>query len=250
MVEELENKKISLDNLCTAHREENIRINAALNKFLEEHHEIYDWLITIADAFLQKHKFMGNNLDEAKEFLDLHSQLLCDLQVNYKFNIYQFPIIIGIDAFQTKGNEINVLLGSLPSILEYLEDNQRRDVDNKVEELHNKWMNLKNVLENRLDLSKIYIKFHTEADIVNNEMNSLESSLQQNKDRIDEQFMKNLEDKFESLSPLYQSAKNTGITFINSAHKVRVRYFTFLIFLSTKNYTRSWQNFNAHLFIL
>lgn len=117
-------------------------------------------------------------------------------------------------------------MGSLPPILEYLEDNQRRDVDSKVEELHNKWMNLKNILENRLDLAKIYIKFHTEADIVNNEMNSLEMSLQQNRQTVDEHFLRNLEEKFESLSPLYQSAKNTGITFINSAHKVSVLFYS------------------------
>lgn len=84
MVDVLENKKISLDNLCTAHREENIRINSAINNFLEQHNEIYTWLITVGEAFLQSHGNMGNDLEEAREFLELHSQLLCDLQVIFK----------------------------------------------------------------------------------------------------------------------------------------------------------------------
>lgn len=83
MVEELENKKITLDGLCTAHREENIRINTALNNFLERHNEIYTWLVTIAEAFLQGHQDMGSDLPMAKDFLDLHNQLLNDLQVRY-----------------------------------------------------------------------------------------------------------------------------------------------------------------------
>ncbi|KAJ8954875.1 hypothetical protein NQ318_016811 [Aromia moschata] len=122
MVEELENKKITLDALCTAHREENVRVNAALNNFLEKHNEIYTWLVTIAEAFLQGHQHMGGDLPMARDFLDLHNQLLNDLQ-------------------------------------------------------------LKSILENRLDLSRIYVKFHMEADIVNKEMDKLESSLLQKQGR-------------------------------------------------------------------
>lgn len=122
--------------------------------------------------------------------------------------------------FQTKGNEINSLLLTLPPILEYLEDNQRRDVDSKVEELHNRWMHLKNVLETRLDLSKVYVKFQMEADIVNKEMDQLESILRQNSDRIDDKMLNSISEKFESVVPLYNSAKNTGLTFINLAQRV------------------------------
>jgi titin len=199
-VEELENRKISLDRLCVAHREENIRINKALNNFLEKHNEIYSWLVSVAEAFLQEHRNMGDDLPMAKDFLDLHNQLLNDLQ--------------------TKGNEINALILTLPPILEYLEDNQRKDVDSKVEEMHERWINLKNVLENRLGLARIYVKFHMEADIVNREMDKLEADLLQNKDRVTDDVLRNLEEKWESLVPLYQSAKNTGLTFIDQANKV------------------------------
>lgn len=88
-VEELEDRKISIDRLCVAHREENIRINRALNNFLEKHNDIYNWLVTIAEAFLQGHQDMGGDLPMAEDFLDLHNQLLNDLQVISVKNYYK-----------------------------------------------------------------------------------------------------------------------------------------------------------------
>lgn len=87
-MEELENKKIRLDGLCTAHKEENVRVNQALNNFLERYNEIYTWLVTIAEAFLQGHQDMGSDLLMAKDFFELHNQLLNDLQVGHKLKFY------------------------------------------------------------------------------------------------------------------------------------------------------------------
>ncbi|KYB28240.1 SEC14 domain and spectrin repeat-containing protein 1-like Protein [Tribolium castaneum] len=238
-VEELENRKIALDRLCVAHKEENIRINKALNNFLESHNEIYSWLVSVAEAFLHEHRNMGDDLPLARDFLDLHNKLLNDLQ--------------------TKGNEINALILTLPPILEFLEDNQRKDVDSKVEEMHERWIGLKNVLENRLDLARIYVKFHMEADIVNQEMDNLERELLQNQDRVTDEMMRHLEEKWESLVPLYQSAKNTGLTFIDQANKVSEPYLdtkraclcveSVLERLSGRQLlvTRNWQTFHAQV---
>ncbi|XP_066257895.1 uncharacterized protein [Euwallacea similis] len=234
MVEELENMKIVLLSLCTAHREENKRISAALNNFTERHDEVYNWLVTIAEAFLQGHQDMGGDLKMAEDFLQLHYHLQSDLQ--------------------TKGNEINQILLTLPPILEYLEDSQRKDVDSKVEGLHNRWMKLKGLLENRLDLARIYVKFHMEADIVNREMDALEVSLR-GRDVVDEDTMRAIEEKFESLVPYYQSAKNTGLTFINESHTISEPHLdtqrarkcveSILERLSGRqlNVTKSWQTF-------
>ncbi|KAL3275186.1 hypothetical protein HHI36_019955 [Cryptolaemus montrouzieri] len=199
-VEDLENIKIRLDTLCVAHREENMRINRELENFFEKHSSLLIWLTSIAEAFLQGHRDMGDNLLKAQDFMNLHNKLLTDLQ--------------------DKGNEINALLLTLPPILEFLDDDRRRDVDSKVEELHEKWMKLKSLLENRLDLGRIYVKFHSEAEIVNNEIDKLEDDLRLKGQDIDDETLKNLEIKWESLEPLYQSAKNTGLTFINDAKKV------------------------------
>lgn len=113
---------------------------------------------------------------------------------------------------------------TLPPILEFLEDNQRQDVDTKVEVLHDHWLKLKNALEKRLDMSAIYVKFHTEADFVNKQMDQLEESLRST-EAVDEERIERLEQAWESLIPLYQSTKNTGLTFIGEANKVRSSLF-------------------------
>lgn len=82
MVEELENRKIFLDGLCTAHKEENLRISQALITFLEKQNELYSWLINIAEAFLKENKDMGDDLKTAIDFRNIHNQLLDDLQVS------------------------------------------------------------------------------------------------------------------------------------------------------------------------
>lgn len=90
MVEELENRKIFLEGLCTAHKEENLRISQALVAFLENQNELYDWLINVAEAFLKRHQDMGHDFPTAKEFMIIHNQLLNDLQVStFKINCNQ-----------------------------------------------------------------------------------------------------------------------------------------------------------------
>jgi isopentenyldiphosphate isomerase len=39
-VEEIENRKIQLGELCTAHREENVRLSQAFTTFLEKQNEV------------------------------------------------------------------------------------------------------------------------------------------------------------------------------------------------------------------
>lgn len=86
VVEEIENKKIYLNSLCTAHLEENRRINEALNDFLQKQNDLYTWLSSIAEAFLQSHQDMGSTSTIAKDFMDLHNHLLNDLQVFFVHN--------------------------------------------------------------------------------------------------------------------------------------------------------------------
>lgn len=50
-------------------------------------------------------------------------------------------------------------------------------------------------------------------------MDALEASIGDRRS-VDEDTMGVIEEKFESLVPYYQSAKNTGLTFINEANRV------------------------------
>lgn len=94
-----------------------------------------------------------------------------------------------------------------------MDDDQRQEVDTLVGNLHDRWRNIKDVLEKRLDLANIYVKFHEEANIVNSEMDRLEDILERGSGNLPEETLKKIEEDWESLIPLYQSAKNTGLTF-------------------------------------
>lgn len=83
MVEQLESRKIFLDSLCVAHKEEHRRVMEALDNFLKRQNELHTWLIDIAEAFLQSHQDMGSDVVLAQDFLDLHTQLLRDIQVSF-----------------------------------------------------------------------------------------------------------------------------------------------------------------------
>lgn len=100
VVEQLENKKISLEGLCVAHKEENLRISRALNNFFEKQDELYSWLVNIAEAFLQSHRDMGSDSAMASDFLNLHNKLLTDLQVKCSAAKYVCNVIIIADERQ------------------------------------------------------------------------------------------------------------------------------------------------------
>ena len=106
--------------------------------------------------------------------------------------------------------------------MEYLDEIQRQEVDQKVDPLHDRWIKLKNALENRLDLASIYVKFHAEADIVGREIDKLEQSLLRATPDMSDESFKDLEERWESLLPFFQSAKNTGLTFTNATSKVNM----------------------------
>ncbi|XP_066996542.2 titin isoform X1 [Anabrus simplex] len=199
-VEEIEKRKINLEGMCTAHKEENLRLSHAMTTFLERQNELFSWLVSIAEAFLQGHQDMGSVLAMAKDFLQLHHQLLSDLQ--------------------TKGAEINDVLLSLPPILEHLNDEQRTDIDEKVDALHSHWLNLKNILENRIDLATLYVKFHTLAVNLATEFDAIEEDLRTNPDGINEDIMREVEQKWLHIQQSYAQLCNFGKSFIDESSKV------------------------------
>lgn len=219
VVEELENRKIQLINHCTAHNEQNLEISQALTTFLETHNELYSWLVSIAEAFLQGHQDMGSVLPMAKDFYDLHYRLLSDLQ--------------------NKGEEINVALNTLPPVIEYLDEIQRRDVDQKVDDLHSHWLKLKNLVDARIELSSLYVKFHTVASELASEIDALEDEFKKNSpEDIDEERIKELERKWMALQPLYLKLTASGKHFLDVSRNVRLfmklfHFFFFLTFTST-----------------
>ncbi|XP_063235498.1 titin isoform X2 [Bacillus rossius redtenbacheri] len=199
-VEEIEDRKIALGQMCTANREENLRVSQAFTAFLEKQNELYSWLVSIAEAFLQGHQDMGSNLPMAQDFLDLHQQLLSDLQ--------------------RKGAEVNSLLLTLPPILEHLDDERREDADRKVDALHSQWVGLKALLEARVDLAATYARFHELAERLGAQLDALERELQ----GAGEDSARDVEQEWLGIEELYDQLSSTGKTFLAEASKVRDPY--------------------------
>ena len=87
---------------------------------------------------------MRGTLPEAREVLDMHSQVLNDLTVNLSLflNSEKGTILIEVNvilSFQMKGTEIDALLRSVNSLCEMAEEVQAHEVQMKGDLLHDTW---------------------------------------------------------------------------------------------------------------
>uniref|UniRef100_A0A336MAK9 CSON008164 protein n=1 Tax=Culicoides sonorensis TaxID=179676 RepID=A0A336MAK9_CULSO len=158
-IEKIEARNSHIETLCQINSEKYIKISEALNKFLEKHNELFNWLEQQkTDKIIGGPiNHMGTNLKEARDCLNSHSSFLADLE--------------------DKGNEINNLLGNLKSIVEFLDDNQRQDVDRKIESLRKNWIDLKNFVLARVDVIDSYIHFHEITEKLNESFGKLENDI-------------------------------------------------------------------------
>lgn len=83
VVDEIENRKLHLENKFSRASEQHFRISSELTSFLEKYNDLFLWL-----EFIKREKIisgsiniMGNNLYQAKECHFAHLQLLSDLKV-------------------------------------------------------------------------------------------------------------------------------------------------------------------------
>lgn len=100
----IENRGIQLGGLCTAHKEESLRISQAVRNFIDQYDsvsnpmkcpiffffsnsksrefkQLLSWLLDAIEGFLRTHSDMRGTLPEARDVLDLHIQLYNDLNV-------------------------------------------------------------------------------------------------------------------------------------------------------------------------
>ncbi|KAK3921141.1 Muscle M-line assembly protein unc-89, partial [Frankliniella fusca] len=196
-VEEIQNRRDYVESLCTAHKEENIKLHQAINNFLEKHNSLYSWLVSRGEAFLQGHQDMGSVLAMARDFCEVHHKLIAELQL--------------------KGTEINNLLLTLPPILEQVEDEQRIEIDQKVDALHNLWLHLKQSLECRIDLSAQYLEFHEKAVQLAEQLDSLEDCLRNSGSSQEQQQI--VEEQWKNIQQTHRDVKNLAHSFIGEAEK-------------------------------
>lgn len=202
-VEEIEDRKIRLLEQCTAHKEENVRISKCLQVFLDKYSNLRSWLSSIVESFLRGHQDMGSDLRMAKDFYQLHCQLLNDLE--------------------KKSFEVQMIDGDImqSDIFQNLDVTMQRDVDEKMEALRNSWILSKKALEARVRLGSLYVDFHQAASNLDDELNTFEADLKNNAENLDVVKTAELEERWRNLQPHYLRLTATGKSFLDEGEKVR-----------------------------
>lgn len=105
----------------------------------------------------------------------------------------------------------------MTTVLENLDESQRRDVDTKVETLHKHWTQVKNIVQARTDLATIYIQFLDESESLAKAFDEVELIL---KTSPNEDNLKQIEKAWSVIKPSYGEIKKTGGRIIEELSKV------------------------------
>ena len=221
MVQKIEDRKIRVLEDCTAHKEENVRVSHCLNDFLHKYKLFRTWLDSIVESFLREHQDMGSNLEMAKDFFQLHCQLLSDLEKK-NFEIQ----MIDQDILQE-------------NIFTHLEISEQQDINEKIKALHNSWLLSQKALEARIRLSSFYVEFHQVAANLEHELDLLETDFKSSVENLDDAKMTELEQRWKTLQPYYVKLTATGNTFLDEGEKVLNGSIIVVILFKTQAYNKS-----------
>lgn len=188
---ELENRRIYLEEYYSQYNLEYIKLTEILNEFHESCNITSAWLVSVNKAFLISNNSMGKSLQDGKIFLQLHHQMLSDLEV--------------------KGTEINKLLSDTSQILELIDKDDRDDVGKRVQSLRDAWNINKTVVENRVDLSTNFIKILQLAERLAEMFKCVEQILQSTPD---ESKLNQMDELWAKISSAYTQLKEDGNSFV------------------------------------
>ncbi|KMY97038.1 titin isoform X18 [Drosophila simulans] len=192
VLDELENRKVYIQGICANSSEDQQKVQRALSEFLSHHNELLAWLRASGQHQLQQSVDMGGNLQQAKQFLLQHHELMQDLEI--------------------KGELINLLLESIKVHLESLSPQERYDVDSKAESLHKHWIELKDLVLKRVDYVSLLIDFFELANELSSQLDNLQRQLQQTPDEHKLQF---LQATWTGIASTFGELKSRGQRFIN-----------------------------------
>lgn len=197
-VVEIENRRIYLEEFYSQHNLEYNKITEMLNEFYNCCMAISTWLMSVEKTFLSSNDTMGKSFYEGKQFLQLHHQMLSDLEA--------------------KGSEINKLLANTSEIVESIERDERDDVGKRIQSLRNTWDNIKSIVENRVDLSTNFIKFLQLAEKLGEMFNCVEQILQSS---TNETKLSQMDELWTKINSAYKQLNDDGNSFVEHISMVR-----------------------------
>ncbi|XP_053952612.1 muscle M-line assembly protein unc-89 isoform X12 [Anastrepha ludens] len=191
VLDEIENRKTYIESVCSTSNQDHQRVQKALSDFLAQYNDLLNWLMTSGQLYLKQHVDMGSTLQQCKQFLLQHHELMQDLEI--------------------KGELINLLLESIKAHLESLSPQQRYDVDSKAESLHKHWIELKDLVLKRVDYVSLLIEFFEKANELASQLDNLDKQLKQTPD---EQKLQFLQENWKHIRADYADLKSLGTRFI------------------------------------
>ncbi|XP_020714421.1 titin homolog isoform X4 [Ceratitis capitata] len=214
VLDEIENRKTYIESVCSSSNDDHQRVQKALTDFLTQYNDLLNWLMSSGQLYLQQHVDMGSTLQQSKQFLLQHHELMQDLEVCVIVLLYdQFINQNKIySLLQIKGELINLLLESIKAHLESLSPQQRYDVDSKAEALHKHWIELKDMVLKRVDCVSLLIEFFEKANELASQLDNLDKQLKQTPD---EQKLQFLQENWQHIRADYGALKSSGSRFIN-----------------------------------
>lgn len=117
-----------------------------------------------------------------------------------------------------KETEVKSLLSLLPSLVDQISEEERDDLQGKVENLQQQWGRLANQLDRRLSLTRTYVKFHTLAVDLASELDSLEEDLRRKDSKADDG--RSLGERWFSAKQLLMQLQHAGKNFADDADRV------------------------------
>lgn len=106
---------------------------------------------------------------------------------------------------------------NVTEILNEVEDAERKDIDSKVDSIHSHWTELKNIVENRVDLVTTYMQFLQLADSLSNMFEYVEKIL---RDAPEKEKLQQLDAVWSKIRPAYDQLKSEGARFMDETSRV------------------------------
>lgn len=116
-----------------------------------------------------------------------------------------------------KDEEFKSIRHKLTPFLEYLEDSQRDDVNDKLQMMSKNSNDLHNFLSSRIPTIELYLRFHQEAEHLTNLFNNLEQTLRTQKRTDDYHYIDSVWSKIQSQ---FTILKNIASLFATEKNKV------------------------------
>ncbi|XP_043207626.1 muscle M-line assembly protein unc-89-like isoform X2 [Amphibalanus amphitrite] len=201
-LDDLRRRLATLTTRCQSIQQSQQRHKQSHADFFDKYSLLYGWLSNTADSFLRSHYELGTSLGQVNQFVTVHEQMQRDVM--------------------SKGEEIDSLLFGVADVVRHMDRGQARELEEKTADLRSQWTALQQVIDSRLDLSRVYQRFHQQTEPLRNSVAQLNSTLSGGS--LSDEQLRKLEDQWMNMQQQYHQLAAVGQRFIDRSYQVRDPY--------------------------